>query len=79
MGGMERIKGERIELQSDGAEKHDQRMLTLGRFDVEEMRSFFKHVLGDLQNCVSCAGGEDIFRKILKKSGRKVKNGAERP
>ena len=37
MGGMERMKGERIELQSDRAEKHDQNRLNLGRFDVEKM------------------------------------------
>ena len=46
MGGMERIKGERIELQSDGAETHDQNRLKLGRFDVEERRIFFKYALG---------------------------------
>ena len=40
MGGMERIKGERIELQSDRAEKHDQNRLKLGRFGVEKVRFF---------------------------------------
>ena len=32
-----------------------------------------------IQNCVSCVGGDDIFRKIMKKLCRKVKNGAEKP
>ena len=42
MGGMERIKGERIELQSGRAQKHDQHRLSLGRFDVEKGRCFIK-------------------------------------
>ncbi len=37
LGGMERIKGERIEVHSDGAEKHDENRLNLGRFDDEKM------------------------------------------
>ena len=41
-GGMERIKGEIIELQSGRAEKHDQNRLKFGRFDVEKVRFFFK-------------------------------------
>ena len=36
MGGMGRIKGERSERQGDGAEKHDQNRLNLGRFDIEK-------------------------------------------
>ena len=32
-----------------------------------------------IQNCASYAGGDDIFRKFMKKSCRKVKNGAEKP
>ena len=31
-----------------------------------------------IRNCASYAGGDDIFRKIMKQNGRKVKNGAER-
>ena len=42
MGGMERMKGERRERQSDRAEKHDQHRLNLGRFDVEKGRFFNK-------------------------------------
>ena len=40
---MERIKGERSERQSDGAEKHEQHRLNLGRFDVEKGRFFIKN------------------------------------
>ena len=55
---MERIKGERIELQSDGAEKHDQHRLKLGRFDVEKIRFFFKHALGRSSKlCFLCGRG----------------------
>ena len=58
MGGMERIKGERIELQSDRAEKHDQNRLKLGRFDVEEARFFFKNALGRSSKlCFLCRRG----------------------
>ena len=67
MGGMERIKGERIELQSDGAEKHDQNRLKLGRFDVEKMRFFFKDVLGrSSELCFLCRRGGH-FQKIREK------------
>ena len=42
MWGMERMKGEKNERQSDKAEKHDQHRLQLGRFDVEKGRFFNK-------------------------------------
>ena len=78
MGGMERIEGERIELQSDEAEKHDQNRLKLGRFDVDKMRFFFKNVLGRSSKlCFLCRRGAH-FQKIREKSGRKVKNGAKK-
>ena len=65
MGGMERIKGERIELQSDRAEKHGQNMLKLGRFDVEKVRLFFKNALGRSSKlCFLCRRG-DHFQKNL--------------
>ena len=32
-----------------------------------------------MQNCVSYSSGEHIFRKLIKKSGQKMKNGAGRP
>ena len=61
---MERIEGERIELQSDEAEKQDQKRLKLGRFDVEEMSCFFKHVLGRSSKlCFLCGRGAH-FQKI---------------
>ena len=64
MGGMERIKGERIELQSDGAEKHDQDRLKLGRFDVEQMRFFFKNALGRSSKlCFLCRRGAHFYKK----------------
>ena len=40
MAGMERIKGERIELQSDMAENLNQNKLYLGRFGAEKVRFF---------------------------------------
>ena len=58
MGGMERIKGERIEVHSDGAEKHDQNRLNLGRFDDEQMGFFIKHVLSRSSKlCFLCRRG----------------------
>ena len=76
---MARIKGERIELQSDMAEKHYQNMLNLGRFDVEKGRFSLKMHLVDIRNCASCFGGEHIFRKVVENRCLTVKNGAERP
>ena len=38
LGGMEGIKGERNEQQSDRAENHSQHWLYLGRFEVEKVR-----------------------------------------
>ena len=64
MGGMERIKGERIELQSDRAEKHDQNRLKLGRFDVEKVRFFFKNALGRSSKlCFLCGRGAHFYKK----------------
>ena len=40
LGGMEGIKGERDEQQSDRAENHDQNGLYLGRFEVQKVRVF---------------------------------------
>ena len=79
MGGTERIKGERIELQSDRAEKHDQNMLNLGRFDVEKVRFVFKNALGRSSKlCFLCWWG-GLFQKIREKKWSEVKNGAEKP
>ena len=64
---MERIKGERIELQSDGAEKHDQNKLNLGRFDIEKIRFFFKNAFGRSSKlCFLCGRGAH-FQKIREK------------
>ena len=79
MGGMERIKGERSERQSDGVETHVQNRLYLSRFDIERVRFFIKMLYADIQNCASCMSGEHIFRKMIKQVARKLKNGAERP
>ena len=45
MGGMEGIKGERSEQQSDRAENHHQNGLDLGRFEVQKVRCFIKIAL----------------------------------
>ena len=64
---MERIKGERIELQSGRAEKHDQNRLKLGRFDVEKVRFFFKNGLGRSSKlCFLCGRGAH-FQKTYEK------------
>ena len=69
MGGMERIKGERIELQSDRAEKQDQHRLNLGRFDVEKVRFFFKNALGRSSKlCFLCRRGGHFQKFREKKS-----------
>ena len=58
MGGMERIKGEMVELQSDRAEKHDQNRLKLGRFDVEQMAFVIKNAFGRSSKlCFLCGRG----------------------
>ena len=68
MGGMERIKGERIELQSDEAEKHDQKRLKLGRFDVEKMRFFSNNALGRFTKlCFLCGRGGHVQKNGEKK------------
>ena len=45
MGGMEGIKGERSEQQSDRAENHHQHGLDLGCFEVQKVRFFIKNAL----------------------------------
>ena len=66
---MERIKGERIELQSDRAETHDQNMLNLGRFDVEKVRFFVKNALGRSSKLCSLCGRGGHFQKNREKKG----------
>ena len=45
LGGMEGIKGERSEQQSDRAENHSRNGIDLGYFDVEKVRFFVKDAL----------------------------------
>ena len=45
LGGMEGIKGERNEQQSDRAENHHRNGIDLGHFDVEKVRCFIKNAL----------------------------------
>ena len=78
LGGMGRIKGVRIELQSDMAEKHHQNRLNLDRFEVEKVGCFFKNALGrSLKLCFLYRQGAH-FQKNRETSGRKVKNGTKR-
>ena len=71
---MERIKGERIELQSDGAEKHDQNKLNLGRFDIEKMRFFFKNAFGRSSKlCFLCGRGAHFQKNREQKSSEREK------
>ena len=45
MGGMEGIKGERSEQQSDKAENHHQNGVDSGRFEVQKLRFLIKNAL----------------------------------
>ena len=66
---MERIKGEKIEVHSDGTEKHDQRKLNLGRFDDENMRCFFKTALSRSSKlCFLCGRGGHFQKNRENKS-----------
>ena len=79
MGGMEGIKGERNEQQSERAETHDQNGLYLGRFEVEKVRCLIKNALClYLELCFLLRQGAH-FQKNHEKSCQKVKNGAGRP
>ena len=67
MGGMEGIKGERNEQQSDRAENHYQNGLYLGRFEVEKVTSFINNALClYLELCFLPKRGIH-FQKIMKK------------
>ena len=79
LGGMEGIKGERSEQQSDRAENHHQNGLDLGRFEVQKVMFLIKSALClYLELCFLPQRGAQ-FQTIHEKSGRKVKNGAGRP
>ena len=78
MGGLEGIKGERGEQQSDRAENHHQNGLDLGRFEVQKVICSIKNALClYLELCFPCGRGEH-FQEIHEKNGRKAKNGAGR-
>ena len=64
MEGMERIKVDRSERQSDMAEKPDQPRLYRGRFDVEKVRCLWRVLCVDIRNCASYIGGEHSYIKI---------------
>ena len=67
MGGMERIKGERSDRQSDRAENRHQNRLYLGRSDVEKVRCLIKNALClYLELCFLCGWGAQ-FQKIHEK------------
>ena len=75
--GMEGIKGERSEQQSDRAENHHQSRLYLGRFDVEKMRFVIKNVLCRYSElCFLCLRGAHFYKKG-DANGREMKIGSE--
>ena len=76
LGGMEGIKRERSEQQSDRAENQHQNGLDLGRFGVEKVRFFIKIALWLYLKICFPLEREAYFQKIHEKSCRKVKNGA---
>ena len=63
LGGMEEIKGERNEFQSDGTENHHQNAFDLGVSEVQIIRFLSKMLYGYMQNIVSYSSGEHIFGK----------------
>ena len=74
MGGMEGIKGERSEQQSDRAENHHQNGLDLGRFEVQKVICLIKNAFClYLELCFLHRRGAH-FQKNHEKKGRKVKN-----
>ena len=67
MGGMEGIKRERSEQQSDRAENHHQNELDLGRFEVQEVMFLIKNAWClYLELCFLCRRGVH-FQKIHEK------------
>ena len=79
MGGMEGIKGERNEQQSETAENHDQNGLYLGRLEVEKVRFLINNTLClYLELCFLPRQGPR-FQTNHETRYQKVKNGAGRP
>ena len=64
---MEEIKGERKELQSDGAENHHQDGLDLHVFEVQIMRCLIRNALWLYAELCLLISEEHIFGKISKK------------
>ena len=68
MGGMEGIKGERSEQQSNRAENQDRNGIDLGHFDVEKVRFFIKNALClYLELCFPCGRGAQFQKNHEKK------------
>ena len=79
MGGMEGIKGESNEQQSDRAEKHHQNGLDLGCFEVQKVMFLIKNALCLYPELCFLPGQGAHFQTNHEKRGAKVKNGAGRP
>ena len=67
LGGMEGIKGDRIDRQSDRAENHHQNELDLGWFEVQKVRIFIKNALCLYLKICFPRRREAIFQKIHEK------------
>ena len=78
MGGMEGIKGERNEQQSDRAENQHQNGLDLGRCEVQKVICLIRNAWWLYSELCFLAGGEHIFRTFMKEDGREMKKAAER-
>ena len=78
MGGMEGIKGERTEQQTDRAEDHDQNGLYLSRFEVEKMKFLLSNALCLYLELCFLPGQGAHFQKNHEKSSQKMKDGAGR-
>ena len=78
MGGMERIKGEKGEQQSDRAEKQYQNKLYLGRFEVQKVRFLIKSALSLYSElCFLCRRGahfQKVYEKVMPESERWSQN-----
>ena len=59
-GGIDRIKGEGNEQQSDRAEKHHQNRLYLAVSRSKKWDFWLKMLRGYIQNCASYAGGDTL-------------------
>ena len=73
LGGIEEIKGERIEIQSDGTEHHHQNGLDLGVFEVQIIRFLIKKALLLYAELCLLLWRGTHFQKNHEKSGSNVK------